>query len=444
MSHLMDNFIQLAHVFGCLMKKDQWFACPFAIHPYIIKKEEYEHILAIQPTIQKLKFLLINDEYYLNELNALNDDFISNLLSCRKQKLYEFGIIRSDYIDNGTLKNVETNCIASSFSCLSNNITKIHQFCHQTVVPNNCVLPQALNEACRLYDERCTPSDLQVFKSLVSCSTAASGKCILMIIQPNESNISDQLGLQNGLEYPLFRITFDQVFDLKICDSTLIYLNYKVAVVYYRAGYTPNDYPTSKQLEARRILEHSNAINCPSISLQLMGLKKIQQLTSHKDVLLKHISTEEAKNLSGTFMGLFTMDQDTEQGKLAYSLLVANPDNFVLKPQREGGSNNYYGEKIIEHLSSISKQEYKKYILMEKIVSFHQPNTLIRYVNGNYTKIDGNCISEIGVYGYFISKNKEMLRNEVGGYLVRTKLVGTNEGGVATGYSYLNALQFEK
>ncbi len=436
------DLVQLAHVFGCLMKKDQWYACPLAHDPYIISKNELEKVKTIQPFIQQVKSELINDPYFINQLKDLNDDFIMNLLNCRKEKKIEFGIIRSDYISDGTLKNVETNCIASSFGYLSDKVTKIHQIMNKNVVPNCCMLAEALNAACELYDGDCTPTDYN-FKGLVSTTMTSKLNCILMIIQPNESNICDQIGLLDGLDVPMFRITFDQVWELTINKQTLYYQNYKVAVVYYRAGYTPNDYPSEKQVEARKILEHSNAINCPSISLQLMGLKKIQQLTSNRSVLLKYLTEQQVDLLMLTFMGLYSMDQETEEGKKHLEMLTLNPDNYVLKPQREGGSNNYYGQQILDHLKTIGPQDYKKYILMEKITSISQPNTLTRYMNGHYAKVKGSCISEIGIYGYFITKNKTLIVNKTGGHLVRTKLIGTNEGGVASGYSYLNALKYE-
>jgi hypothetical protein len=33
-----------------------------------------------------------------------------------------------------------------------------------------------------------------------------------------------------------------------------------------------------------------------------------------------------------------------------------------------------------------------------------------------------NSVSEIGIIGYFISKGEEIIKNEIGGYLLRTKV----------------------
>ena len=50
-----------------------------------------------------------------------------------------------------------------------------------------------------------------------------------------------------------------------------------VSVFYLRAGYTPEDYPTGVEWQARRIMERSSAALCPSVAYQLVGAKKVQQ-----------------------------------------------------------------------------------------------------------------------------------------------------------------------
>jgi len=34
----------------------------------------------------------------------------------------------------------------------------------------------------------------------------------------------------------------------------------------------------------------------------------------------------------------------TEEGDLAAAMAIKNPERYVLKPQREGGGNNFYGK----------------------------------------------------------------------------------------------------
>jgi glutathione synthase len=64
---------------------------------------------------------------------------------------------------------------------------------------------------------------------------------------------------------------------------------YEVAVVYFRSGYTPKDYPTQQEWDARLMIERSLAIKCPSVGYQLCGLKKIQQVLSEPGVLERFI-----------------------------------------------------------------------------------------------------------------------------------------------------------
>ena len=42
-------------------------------------------------------------------------------------------------------------------------------------------------------------------------------------------------------------------------------------------------------------------------------------------------------------------------------MIALDPESYVLKPQREGGGNNFYGSDIIQLLNSISK-EHRLYI----------------------------------------------------------------------------------
>lgn len=51
----------------------------------------------------------------------------------------------------------------------------------------------------------------------------------------------------------------------------------------------------------------------------------------------------------------------------------------------------------------------------------------------------GKTISELGMYAVCLYDNGQELLNVHAGHLIRTKLDGTNEGGVATGYAVLSS-----
>ena len=46
---------------------------------------------------------------------------------------------------------------------------------------------------------------------------------------------------------------------------------------------------------------------------------------------------------------------------------ISSPGSFVLKPQREGGGNNLWGDDMVAALRRMDKQERAAFILMKKI-----------------------------------------------------------------------------
>lgn len=56
----------------------------------------------------------------------------------------------------------------------------------------------------------------------------------------------------------------------------------EIAVVYFRAGYAPQDYFGRAEWDARLKLERSTAIKSPSIGYHLAGTKKVQQVLAQE------------------------------------------------------------------------------------------------------------------------------------------------------------------
>ena len=110
----------------------------------------------------------------------------------------------------------------------------------------------------------------------------------------------------------------------------------------------------------------------------------------------------------------------------------------MLKPQREGGGNNFYGDELRDALRSMPPAELAGYILMQRIFPRKYPAVLVR--GGAF--VAGPSVSELGMFGTVLADVEEkggVLHNKHAGYLLRTKLDGTDEGGVATGFAVLNA-----
>lgn len=80
-----------------------------------------------------------------------------------------------------------------------------------------------------------------------------------------------------------------------------------VSVAYYRAGYTPNDYPTEAEWAARRLIEHSSAVKCPNAGYQLAGTKAVQASLCLPGVLERFLSGQEADRLRVCFADQFSL-----------------------------------------------------------------------------------------------------------------------------------------
>lgn len=86
-----------------------------------------------------------------------------------------------------------------------------------------------------------------------------------------------------------------------------------VSVVYYRAGYTPNDYPSEFEWNARSLIESSKAIKCPSIGYQLAGTKKVQQSLCEEGVLERFLAPDAEQyipTLRSVFAGSRSLTSD--------------------------------------------------------------------------------------------------------------------------------------
>ena len=80
---------------------------------------------------------------------------------------------------------------------------------------------------------------------------------------------------------------------------------------------------------------------------------------------------------------------------------MANPEKYVLKPQREGGGNNIYGKDIVPFLSNLKDDnERNAYILMDRINPPITTNYVVRPGSSEAEMVQ--VISELGIFGYTI------------------------------------------
>ncbi|PPD97434.1 hypothetical protein GOBAR_DD05550 [Gossypium barbadense] len=354
-------------------------------------------------------------------------DIHSKILEMNKKEEIRLGLHRSDYmLDEKTklLLQIEFNTISSSFAGLGCLVTDLHRTLLNDYgedlgldskrIPGNTATGQFAEALAKAWTEYNNPRAVA-----------------MIVVQTEERNMKTLAEIDSeGQLLP---------------DGTFLVGGQAVAVVYFRAGYAPTDYPSESEWRARLLMERSSAIKCPSISYHLAGTKKIQQELAKPNVLEKFLeSKEDIAKLRKCFAGLWSL-VDSDITKKA----IEKPELFVMKPQREGGvenrvfgstsGNNIYGDDVKETLLRLQKEvseEDAAYILMQRIFPAVSPTFLIR---------DSIChkehaISELGVYSAYLRNKESVIMNDQCGYLMRTKVSSSNEGGVAAGFAVLDSI----
>ncbi|KAJ3322635.1 hypothetical protein HDV06_002849 [Boothiomyces sp. JEL0866] len=398
---------------------------PFALFPSPFPKQGYELAHKIQPLFNILVDRVAKDGEFLGSIMeslSESDEFTHRIYDIYKTKLSKqsiwMGIHRSDYLvhfeKQPMIKQVELNTIASSFSSLSSKTDLLHRYLANRTDFFNEFAPGHLDIKTSAFPKNesgtAIASGLAKAHSLYGVPTHG-----VKLIRRSLYEISQQATLE-GPENRL-HIGADEI-----------------SVTYFRAGYGPGDYPSDFEWEARAVIEESYSIKCPNAAYHLVGSKKMQQVLALPNMLEKFMNKEHSDLLCTSFTGLYPLDSSPE-GLAAYENALKNPTKYVLKPQREGGGNNYYGQDIVDQLNKMTPKERNGFILMDLIKPPPLKNSLVR--RGQLTEAE--VISELGIYGIWISDRDVCLLNTSGGHLLRTKSSNSNEGGVAAGFAVLDS-----
>ncbi|XP_059598486.1 glutathione synthetase, chloroplastic isoform X2 [Vitis vinifera] len=382
---------------------------PFALLPMSFPESHWQQACELTPIFNELVDRVSLDWKFLQEALSRTkkvDSFTSRLLDIHskmqemnKKEEIRLGLHRSDYmLDEQTklLLQIELNTISSSFPGLSCLVTELHRSLlnhygkhlglDSKRIPGNSAVTQFAEALAQAWKEYNNPRALVMF-----------------VVQTEERNMYDQHWLSTAMkerhDVTTIRKTLAEI-DAEgklLPDGTLTVGGQPVAVIYFRAGYAPTDYPSESEWRARLIMEQSSAVKCPSISYHLAGTKKIQQELAKPNVLERFLENkDDIAKLRKCFAGLWSLD-DSNIIKEA----IERPEVFVMKPQREGGGNNIYGDDVRETLLRLQKEgteEDAAYILMQRIFPNVSPTFLMR---------EGICykdhaISELGIYGAYL------------------------------------------
>ncbi|KAK4048152.1 Glutathione synthetase [Microbotryomycetes sp. JL221] len=475
---------------------------PYSLMPSPFPKSLYEQALELQPLYNALyAHVTVRDSFLEDVVGgtvAKVDEF--------QRKLYEIwiavksegisqplhlGLFRSDYLidaprseaQQATLKQVEFNTISSSFGCLSSKVADLHRYLART---------GAYPDVAELQPDRIprNPAVVGLAAGLAAAHRAygSDSAVVLMVTQDDERNAFDQRPLEyellNTHSIRTLRIPLSALRTALTLSSTKqLFLTLpsttkrppiEISVVYWRTGYSPDDYYTEQEWQTRLLIERSLAIKCPSIALQLAGCKKVQQVLAEPGQLDRFFECGTSRSkldpppvarldasahktpLESSFTNLYPLD-DSALGRHALKLAYSEPQKYVLKPQREGGGNNVYREDIPAFLDELARLDERSttgagsslkgregYILMDLITPPNAQSIMVKAGEGK--GVVREVISELGVYGVCLFKldpatqGAEVLINETVGTLLRTKGKDSNEGGVAVGFSVIDAV----
>jgi glutathione synthetase len=472
---------------------------PISLLPNAFPAAAFQDAVDLAPAFNLLVDRVSRDHQFLSETLASvveADDFTAKLLEFYL-KIYvhgdasvfqyarnadRLGIHRSDYMLHSTttgappsIQQIELNTIASSFASLACQVAKLHSFLLQRYASSG-ELQAVLQENARAVGSSDSNASGSVPVNPALQTIAASFHAtmdryrqrhtptkplvVLFVIQPGESNTVDQRMLEFQLwqqhSLPVVRLSLADIAASCHVDETSGALLYQeeseIGLVYYRAGYTPNDYPTDVEWQARYQLEVSRATKSPSLGYHLAGTKKVQQQLARPDVLEKFFPDDDDETvvkMRKVFAGLYSLSDDitTVDLEAVRDVLNGNYENYVLKPQREGGGYNFYGDDLLAKLQQHVRlgdddklqvdRQLAEYILMERLFPPQQQASLLRAGKVEGT---GPSISELGCYGtVLVSAQGEVIQNDYAGYLLRTKFSNVNEGGVASGFATLSS-----
>ncbi|XP_051161209.1 glutathione synthetase-like [Leptopilina boulardi] len=423
---------------------DQVQIAPFLLLPSTFPKKEFEKAAEIQIIINELMHNVAHDHQFLIEVLKSTievDDFTRKLFEIYEivhaegfKQTISLGLFRSDYMlhsdGDNKIQQVEINTVASSFAGMANAITEFHRY-----------ILKDLGHSDKLKN---IPDNNSVtgFCTGLVCAWSLYGNeeaKILFVVEDVTYNISDQRFIEFGVQRlnPKIKIIRRNLTELvkqaKLGpQNELIVEDAIISVVYFRSGYGLEAYPTEKEWDVRLLMERSLAIKCPSIQYHLVGTKKVQQVLSLPGVVERFLTdSTSVTKVTDTFTGLYSLDFD-ENGEKAVAKGISEPRKYVLKPQREGGGNNFYDDNVREQLEKFKdSKERSGWILMDRIFPPLLKNYIIRA--GNEENKPQDVICELGIYGVIIGNKNEIKINEQVGHLLRTKLSSSNEGGIVAG-----------
>lgn len=196
---------------GLIVRQNHVVHAPFALFPSPFPRKCYELAKQIQPLFNALVDEVARDKEFIDGIMtslASSDEFTHRVyqiyLNHKSTQNVWMGIHRSDYLlhvenKEPTIKQVELNTIAASFSSLSSKTDQLHRYLGKRTDFFNQEAPQYLDIKLEQFPEN---------KSGVSIADGLAKACklygvnrsaVMMVVQPGENNVFDQRWIEQTL-----------------------------------------------------------------------------------------------------------------------------------------------------------------------------------------------------------------------------------------------------
>ncbi|KAH0482142.1 MAG: uncharacterized protein KVP18_000260 [Porospora cf. gigantea A] len=366
---------------------------------------------------------------------AKSDPFLQRLLRI-SESVYGSGgrnvkqdnrlyITRSDYLVGADgPRQVEMNLIACSLHHLSGKVVELHKSNMQrlTLSSYGCCQDGCCPATCRCLspDNHQTTDGQQTLQRHLQAAhemyRPASGNLtgILTVGDLSGTNHIDQTSnLPPDLSLYLSAAQLKEAFirgDLFLQEDRLIlrrhnccccedhHHNFEVSVVYFRSGYAEDADTDSTWWNIREVIERSRAFKCPSVPQQLTGSKSVQSLLAQDETLRALGMSDDAVH---RIMAVTALQGDPTLDSSIVEKALASPKDFVLKPCKEGGGNNLFGDDIPPMLAEILKNPSKgsDWVLMQRVEAAAETTVLVEVRDGKPFYYGQPVQNEIGIYG---------------------------------------------
>ena len=452
--NILEEMIMYLYTHGLIIKSKTNGVnhIPIMLTPSPLPKDIYDKIYFYQIAFNKIIIRLSNDQKYLEEiLNPIaeKDEFVrKNLEISKKLVNYEhkqkikLGIFRNDYLFDKVqnfLLFTEYNTIASSMGTFSDRLKKFYSYFSEkypdifkkykdTIIPIDS------------YDNVDKFAESMVEAIKLGFPNQYKDSIIIFVIQKNETNVFDQCSISDDLynKYKIAtkRLTLNEIKKNCVQDElgNLTIDGKLISMFYFRSGYCESDFQDEESWQGRELIELSTAIKVPDINTFLTTFKVFQYELSKPHVIKHYCDNELIINDILRFFGgiYYIRDMNDEAKKELFSKIKSDPTKYILKPMREGGGNNIYGDKLTQLIPEEGNEPgdlLKISVIVDKIDSAVHESIVLR----NEKISVQNSISEFSIYGIVLSNENIFILNKSSSFLVRTKNKDEIEGGIMEG-----------